>query len=478
MSTFRKIILAHSTRLLDLAVLLSMLVLSVYIHTFRGPIPSFVNLLNAEIRIIDLGVFLAILFIWNRLFKYFNLYQVRRLDDRLREWFDIFKAVTGSALVLSVFGFFFYQKRIDQNILITFWAFSLLAVILSRTFVRAGLVFLRQRGRNLRNVVFVGSGPRAIELAQKILGHTELGYRLVGFVDDDFIASEKYIPHAIRLCKLDEFPHYLESHVVDEVFMVLPIKSYYEEIRAIMTLCRELGISCRLQSDWFEFKNIKTYSYTLDDIPLSAIHFTYNDHNEILWLKRCIDIVLSISALIITLPLLLLLAFLIRLSSPGPVFFRQTRIGYNKRRFKMIKFRTMVDGAERMQTDLEHLNESDGPVFKMKNDPRITPVGKWMRRMSLDELPQFINILRGDMSLVGPRPLPLRDANGIAERWQKRRYSMRPGLTCLWQINGRNRVSFREWVKLDLEYIDNWSIALDLKIIWKTLPAILKATGQ
>lgn len=478
MSTFRKTILAHSTRLLDLFVLIFTLVVSIYIHAFQGSIPSFINLLNTEIKIIDFLVFFVILLIWNRIFKYFNLYQVRRLDDRLREWVDIFKAVTGCALILSIFGFFFYDAQIDRHILITFWGLSLLAIIFSRTLVRAVLVYLRQRGRNLRNVVFVGSGPRAIELAQKIMRHTELGYRLLGFVDDEFIVSDKYIPRALRLGKLHQFPQYIESHVVDEVFIALPIKSYYEEIRAIMELCREVGISCRLQSDWFEFKNIRTYSYTLDDVPLSAIHFTQNDHSDILWLKRGIDIGIAVLALILTFPFMLLMALLVKLSSPGPVFFKQVRIGYNKRRFTMYKFRTMIDGAEKMQVDLEHLNELEGPVFKMKDDPRITPIGKWMRRLSIDELPQFVNILKGDMSLVGPRPLPLRDARGIAERWQKRRYSMRPGMTCLWQINGRNRVTFSEWVKLDLEYIDNWSLALDLKILWKTFPAIIKATGQ
>ena len=191
-----------------------------------------------------------------------------------------------------------------------------------------------------------------------------------------------------------------------------------------------------------------------------------------------IDIIFTATAFLLLSPLFLIIASLIKITSSGPVLFAQERIGYNRRKFKMIKFRTMVEDAEGMQEQLEYLNEADGPAFKIQDDPRITPVGRWLRRTSLDELPQLINVLRGDMSLVGPRPLPLRDVEGIEKRWQKRRFSMRPGLTCLWQIGGRNQVRFDEWMKLDLEYIDQWSIQLDFFIMAKTIPAVLKGTGQ
>lgn len=168
---------------------------------------------------------------------------------------------------------------------------------------------------------------------------------------------------------------------------------------------------------------------------------------------------------------------LIKLDSPGPVFFIQKRVGYNKRLFKAYKFRTMIKGAEKQQSKLEQLNEMSGPVFKIKNDPRITKIGRIMRKTSIDELPQLFNVLKGDMSLIGPRPLPVRDYERFEEEWHKRRFSIRPGLTCLWQINGRNGMSFDKWVELDMEYIDNWSLLLDLKILIKTIPAVFKGSG-
>jgi lipopolysaccharide/colanic/teichoic acid biosynthesis glycosyltransferase len=168
---------------------------------------------------------------------------------------------------------------------------------------------------------------------------------------------------------------------------------------------------------------------------------------------------------------------LIKLDSPGSIFFVQERMGYNKRRFRMIKFRTMVADAEARMKDIEHLNEKDGAIFKIKNDPRITPLGKILRKTSLDELPQLINVLLGDMSLVGPRPLSIRDALRLEDAWQKRRFSVRPGLTCLWQVSGRSNLTFEQWMKLDLEYIDHWSLLLDWWILMRTVPAVLTSRG-
>jgi exopolysaccharide biosynthesis polyprenyl glycosylphosphotransferase len=193
--------------------------------------------------------------------------------------------------------------------------------------------------------------------------------------------------------------------------------------------------------------------------------------------KRVFDFTAALLLLIILSPLLVLIALLIKLTSPGPVFFVQERLGLNKRVFRMYKFRTMTVDAEARQEELERFNEADGPVFKIRDDPRITPVGKWLRRTSLDELPQLFNVIMGDMSLVGPRPLPLRDYRGFNQDWHRRRFSVRPGLTCLWQINGRSELSFHSWMAMDMKYIDQWSFGLDLKILLRTIPAILKEKG-
>jgi lipopolysaccharide/colanic/teichoic acid biosynthesis glycosyltransferase len=185
----------------------------------------------------------------------------------------------------------------------------------------------------------------------------------------------------------------------------------------------------------------------------------------------------AVALLILSAPVFLVIAILIRLDSRGPVFFTQERMGYNKRRFRMIKFRTMVADAEAQLEAIEHLNEKQGPIFKIRQDPRITPTGRILRKFSLDELPQLINVLLGDMSLVGPRPLSVRDGSRLEESWQKRRFSVKPGMTCLWQISGRSNLSFEEWVALDLKYIDSWSLQLDWWILLKTIPAVITARG-
>jgi lipopolysaccharide/colanic/teichoic acid biosynthesis glycosyltransferase len=193
--------------------------------------------------------------------------------------------------------------------------------------------------------------------------------------------------------------------------------------------------------------------------------------------KRCIDVIGALGALVPLAPLMLAAAAAIRLTSDGPVIYAQERYGLNRRRFRMFKFRTMVQDAERLQASLESQNEASGPVFKIADDPRITPLGRFLRRTSIDELPQLLNVLRGEMSLVGPRPLPLRDVKLFTRTGDLRRFSMRPGVTCLWQISGRSGIGFDDWIRLDLQYIDRWSLLLDLRILVGTIPAVLKGTG-
>jgi exopolysaccharide biosynthesis polyprenyl glycosylphosphotransferase len=194
------------------------------------------------------------------------------------------------------------------------------------------------------------------------------------------------------------------------------------------------------------------------------------------YLKRVIDIVVSLSAIIFFSPILIAVAIAVS-TSPGPVIFKQQRYGLKKRKFTMYKFRSMVVDAEKKQAQVEHLNETDGPAFKVKNDPRVTRVGAFMRKLSIDELPQLFNVLIGNMSLVGPRPLPARDVSRFSEAWLMRRFSVQPGLTCLWQITGRSDTTFDRWVELDLQYIDNWSLCLDARILFMTVPAVLKGRG-
>jgi exopolysaccharide biosynthesis polyprenyl glycosylphosphotransferase len=193
--------------------------------------------------------------------------------------------------------------------------------------------------------------------------------------------------------------------------------------------------------------------------------------------KRALDIAVTSAFLLVLAPLFAAAALLIKITSAGPAFFVQDRVGINKRRFRLYKFRTMVPDAEKRQAELEDLNEATGPVFKIMDDPRITKIGKILRKTSIDELPQLWNVLKGDMSLVGPRALPVRDYNGFSEDWHRRRFSVRPGITCLWQVNGRSSIQFDQWMELDMEYIDQWSLWLDLRILLQTIPAVLKGSG-
>jgi len=266
------------------------------------------------------------------------------------------------------------------------------------------------------------------------------------------------------------------EHVVDEVVISLPLKSQYKTASRIAALSEEQGIVVRYLPDIFDLKSSHMKTVSLEGLSLVS-NYTGAMEGWQVEMKRLLDILISGIALIIFLPFFLITATAIKLTSSGPVFFVQERIGLNKRRFRVYKFRTMVPDAEKKQTELESLNEVSGPVFKIKKDPRITSVGRILRKLSIDELPQLFNVLKGDMSLVGPRPLPVRDYNGFSEDWHRRRFSVRPGITCLWQVNGRSDTAFEKWMELDMEYIDHWSLALDLRIVLKTIPAILKGAG-
>jgi len=243
-----------------------------------------------------------------------------------------------------------------------------------------------------------------------------------------------------------------------------------------VSMCREQGVIVRVLTNIFDLPPGGTREALLDDLAVATFGGTVFEGWPFVF-KRLFDICVSGILLILLMPLLLVVAVAVRLDSRGPVLFLQERVGLNKRRFRVYKFRTMVTNAEKKQAQIEGLNEADGPVFKIKNDPRITRLGKYLRKASIDELPQLLNVLTGEMSLVGPRPLPIRDYQGFDQDWLRRRFSVRPGITCLWQINGRSSLSFQEWMKLDMRYIDSWSFWLDLKILVMTIPAVLRGSG-
>jgi exopolysaccharide biosynthesis polyprenyl glycosylphosphotransferase len=310
---------------------------------------------------------------------------------------------------------------------------------------------------DVRNVAVIGSGAAAREFARTIEDHHVWGLKLVGVFARDEVRS------------------LLEGGSIDELILVADRESL-DEFTDIFLLCEELGVTARVVLNFFPHSIARMQLHEFDGFPL--LSFSTTPTNEaVMFVRRILDVVLSGAILVVFGPLVMLPAsILIKLTSRGPVLFRQTRCGLNGRQFVMYKFRSMIDNAEQLRVELEALNEMDGPVFKSSRDPRITAIGKLIRRFSIDELPQLLNVLRGDMSLVGPRP-PLPEEVARYERWQRRRLSMKPGMTCLWQISGRNEVSFDDWMKLDLTYIDNWSLLLDLKILLKTVPVVLLGRG-
>ena len=263
--------------------------------------------------------------------------------------------------------------------------------------------------------------------------------------------------------------------VVDEVVIALPIKSHYSEIQRTIEECERAGVQSRYSPDLFPARLARPRFETPDGQPAVAMKVVSDDYRLVV--KRAIDIMGAVVGLVLLAPLFAIIAIAVKATSRGPMFFSQERYGWRKRRFKMHKFRTMVLDAEALQAELEARNEAVGPVFKIKNDPHMTPIGGFLRKSSLDELPQLWNVLRGEMSLVGPRPLPIRDVHKFEDSWLMRRFSVVPGMTGLWQVSGRSELTFEDWVQLDLRYIDHWSLRLDLSLLLRTFPAVLQARG-
>lgn len=386
---------------------------------------------------------------------------------------DIFKATTAGSIGFMLIGFVIQSPKITPLFVLLFWLSSTTFTLTFRSILRYTLKKVRLRGRNQRLVIIVGTNKRAYDFANMIEERKELGYRLLGFIDDMV-----YLPREdIKLLGPPEkFPDIVKNRVVDDVFIALPVKSYYEKLQKIVESAEENGIIIRYLSELFNTKIAQLKVEAFEHFSMLTITSGPQEGWQYLF-KRLIDIIMASVFIVLTFPVMLLAVIAIKLSSPGPILFTQDRVGRNKRIFKLYKFRTMENNAEHMQLILESQNEMDGPVFKIKNDPRITKVGKYLRKWSIDEIPQLFNVLKGDMSLVGPRPLPVRDFNGIEQDWQRRRFSILPGITCTWQISGRNEIPYKDWIKMDMEYIDNWKLSRDLKILIKTIPAVMKGKG-
>jgi exopolysaccharide biosynthesis polyprenyl glycosylphosphotransferase len=433
--------------------------------------------LAMRIKLSNFVIFILALLFCHSVFSMYGLYRSRRLSTRFQEAADCLKATTLCTLVFLGVSVFFHIRMITPQFLLVFWAVLSTTMVLTRVLLRVWLAEVRKHGRNLRYLLILGTNPRAIEFAHKIEDAPQRGYQILGFVDEDWHGTPEFLTTGYKnVSDFAGLAEYLRRNVVDEVAIYLPLRSFHEHASQVAALCEQHGIGMRFATDIFGLRTARSRAeYFEGDYHVSA--YTGVRDEWPLVVKRTIDIAISFTLLVLLAPLFAVVSVAMKLNSKGPIFFKQERLGLNKRRFFIYKFRTMVPDAEKLIAALEDKNEVSGPVFKIKYDPRITGIGKFLRRTSIDELPQLINILKGEMSLVGPRPLPKRDYDGFSEDWQRRRFSVRPGITCLWQVNGRSSIPFEQWMRLDLQYMDEWSLWLDLKILARTIPAVLRGSG-
>ncbi|HEX2252086.1 MAG TPA: sugar transferase [Thermoanaerobaculia bacterium] len=417
--------------------------------------------------------------IWGVLLLSSDSYRSHRTVPLLDEaWAVLRVSFLGTAvLTLTIFalrlGETLLEDQISRTWILLFGALSCLLLLTEKLAIRLTSRYVRSRGLNYRTVLIVGTNATARSLAQSIGQHRFWGFRLLGFLrTGEPEAGEPPWPPVLG--SLEDLPRLVEENPVDDVIFAVRRREL-DRMEDLFEMLQELGIRTRFAMDLFPAAKARVELEELDGMPLLTFSTTPSDPLQMA-AKRALDVGIAVLVLLVGLPLVGMIALGIRLTSTGSVLFRQTRCGLNGRYFTLYKFRTMVHDAEVRRRELMHLNEMTGPTFKLRSDPRVTPLGRLLRRFSLDELPQLWNVLRGDMSLVGPRP-PIPEEVAQYQRWQRRRLSMKPGLTCLWQVSGRNEVDFDRWMELDLQYIDSWTPMLDLKILLKTIPAVLTGRG-
>jgi exopolysaccharide biosynthesis polyprenyl glycosylphosphotransferase len=476
-TNFRRRFLMKTFVLSDLGILASSYVLAAVGIWHLTEFSSFAAFFSMRIKLLNILLLLGLFYSWHLIISAFGLYGSRRLGGRKQEVVDVLKATSVAVIVLAMVAHIVRVRMITPAFLLEFWAIASANLILCRLLMRQFLALLRTHGRNVRHVLIVGTNPRAEEFARTIGGRSELGYKLIGFADQEWTGNRHFRENGkLIVTDLDHFSDFLREHIVDEVVIALPMKSLYSQAARIVGECKEQGIIVRGLTSLFDFQQGSADANELDLTHVSTYSTNLCEGTPLVF-KRLLDVIGALTLLICLASALLIVAIMVKFDSPGPAFFVQERVGRNKRKFRMYKFRTMVAHAEKEQLNLEKFNEADGPVFKIKEDPRITRLGKYLRKASIDELPQLLNVLKGDMSLVGPRPLPLRDYQGFDQAWLSRRFSVRPGITCLWQVNGRSATTFGRWMELDMQYVDNWSLSLDLKILAKTVPAVFVGRG-
>jgi exopolysaccharide biosynthesis polyprenyl glycosylphosphotransferase len=400
-------------------------------------------------------------------------------QPRGASWFDeVYNLVTGTAtgIILVVFVIVFFFRPFFYSRLIFFYASVLITILLSisRLGKRMLRTYLRKRGLGVDRLLIVGAGEVGRTVMRNIVAHPSLGYQVIGFVDDDPDKGNGKIGRFQGLGNTANIPRLVKGLDIDEVIVTLPWM-YHRKIVSIIAQCERERVRVRIVPDIFQMTLSHLDVHDLGGIPMIGVREISIGSGEMVF-KRTMDVVVSFVGLILLFPLFLLIALIIRIDSSGPVLFRQVRVGKDEQLFACFKFRSMREGADEEKEQLLDQNEAEGPIFKIRNDPRVTTVGRLLRRTSLDELPQLLNVLMGHMSLVGPRPAPPSEVQRY-QLWHKRRLEVAPGITGMWQVSGRSQLTFDEMVLLDLYYIENWTPVLDLQILLRTLPKVILGEG-
>jgi exopolysaccharide biosynthesis polyprenyl glycosylphosphotransferase len=412
--------------------------------------------------------------IWGlSLIFFLNNYALYATDRSLtipKETWRVIKCVIFSSVLAGLAIFLLRMAMFSRFVFGLSSILLVLSLSLWRVAKRILVRYYISKGHYNINVVIVGAGNVGCALAEEIQSNPYLGFKVVGFVDDTKVGQA--LNYDI-LGKINDLKHLIQQYFVDEIYVTIP--SERKGVSEILILGLKMKKTVRVVADSFTFPFTQMKLDYIGLIPLIR-YIDGGEHGSEMLIKRFSDVLVAGMGLILLTPVFALIAFLIKFDSPGPIFYVSKRCGRKGKLFDFYKFRSMSMNADRHKEILRSKSEVQGPIFKIKNDPRITGFGKFLRKYSLDELPQLINIVKGDMSLVGPRP-PTPDEVAKYDIWQMRRLDIRPGITCLWQVRGRSDLSFYKWIKWDLWYIDNWSFGLDLQILFWTIPAVLKKRG-
>ncbi|HKZ17209.1 MAG TPA: sugar transferase [Geobacteraceae bacterium] len=432
-------------------------------HSLHG-LPSFSECLPMLVFVVPL---------WAMALWVFGAYASMREKGFGKTFWAVFEASLAATFVFSTAGFLMNLDILSRTFVLTLFVTTVSMLTIEKWVTLLFLRNIRRKGHDCRVALIVGSGTRALKFTEMIERHSEWGIRILGYIDEPEMMG-KTVGKGRVIGTLDDMARIIDKNVVDEVIFTMP-RAWLDRLDGYIRICEKTGVKATVAFDLFDTAIARPLIREVDGWPLLTLDSTPHDFLH-LSLKRCLDLAGSALGLLILSPLFLLITAAVKATSKGPVFFSQTRCGLNGRQFRILKFRTMVINAEKKLDELKRLNELEGPVFKIRHDPRITAVGRLLRKTSLDELPQLINVFRGDMSLVGPRP-PIPSEVDRYERWQRRRLSMRPGITCIHEVAARNEKDFNKWMKLDLEYIDNWSFGLDFRILTMTVLAVVRGTG-